>query len=101
MKLPTDKQLEKRANRLSYVAGPGADEVSVDYMEAFDFAYARATLEALKVDRESLRLLHGRDHKSACKAHWNIIGGEPRQCTCGLDTHIALLKKRLGIEQEP
>lgn len=103
MRLPTDEQLEKRAEELAQqwfnVKGPFIHPAR---REGSQDAYKFATLEALKVDRESLRLLEATSHPKDCDAAiadaFAASGiGMFIPCTCGLSTHIALLKSRLGI----
>lgn len=98
--LLTDEQLEERARLMSL-------QVLGDKLGQFESVYRvrhmDTTLEALKVDRESLRLLEECRHSDMCdKMIPSMDGGiayedENEPCTCGTDTHIALLRSRLGI----
>jgi len=98
----TDEYLEKRAARLSddyareVLKGNGWPGVT-DKAKGFEFA----TLDALKVHRDGLRVLERCNHNLMCPALplGKISSEEVGDCNCGLDQHIASLRELLGVSQ--
>lgn len=70
----------------------------VSYVEFV--AYMRATIAALKVERESLKYMQHKDHCALFDRRAVVlINPVVRGCDCGLDQHLALLRDRLGIKE--
>lgn len=96
--IPTDEQLATHVRRISTFQRYANEDLV--YLNGWSADRVFQHLEALKVDRESLRLLMGAYHAADCnnaiieRQSGGAVGGV---CTCGLSAHIALLKNRLGI----
>lgn len=99
----TEEQLQKRAEEIALEKHPRPTEAECGMLgltaeEAFHRGikcgtYERATLEALRIEAESLRLLEqNATHDLDCSATIDY------RCVCGLSAHITALKSRLGIK---
>lgn len=99
MNLPTDTEIEKRAMEIAQ-----KDFDDNGSSEALAGMYA-ATLEALKIDRESYALLMGLNHFGNCHIHMmarlfdRLPHDSPSNCTCGKEHHLTTLRTRLGITE--
>jgi len=108
MSIPTDEQLEKRAEALANERYPfPEDEPSWD-THMLQVAWSDATMSALEVHRQSYRLLMAYSinlHPFECDTNKFLVdlesGSEPEfvdlPCTCGIDAHMATLRHLLGI----
>ena len=101
----TDEYLEKRAMDLARASHPADrtrhgeqhSELSIARRSCFD-----ATLSALKVHRDGLKVLEGLRHSAECVYGREIMAGcdigvETDCCSCGRDKQIASLKELLGV----
>lgn len=106
----TDEALAKRAEEIAKTVLP-ADTFTLE--ESFPDgwysqdqsnrmnSYKFATLDALKVHRDGLRVLERCNHNLMCPALplGKISSEEVGDCNCGLDQHIASLRELLGVSQ--
>ena len=101
----TDEYLEKRAGELTDKRFPKFTNVygkqnphtltKINLRNGF----REATLDALKVHRDGLRVLERCNHNLMCPALplGKISSEEVGDCNCGLDQHIASLRELLGL----
>lgn len=91
MNLPTDTELEKRAKELTNIRYPNlrysGSAVFIAELEGFQ----SATLEALKIERESYRLL------MECRDA--MVSNDVHGWAFELTDHLTTLRTRLGITE--
>lgn len=98
----TDEQLDNRAAELAntrFPADPRNGHNTENINSGMEFGYRVATRTALEVDRESLRIIEEGSHGMSCAKFDDLtLGLTGEECDCGLDAHVATLRKRLGVE---
>ena len=100
----TDEYLAKRAEAEAVKQYPPIGNAEIDSLRMREAkACYKATLSALKVHRESLKVLRGLPHRESCDLAQDLLyecGNDyNRPCSCGRDQHIASLRELLGVSQ--
>ena len=94
-----DEALAKRAEELANERYPFPDDEPSFDTHLLQVGHADATLDALKVHLDGLKVLESLDHGAGCAMWDDLVQSTGMPCSCGLDQHIASLKELLGVSQ--